>query len=72
MEKKKLADAIVRWGGPPAEWSELWKSKKTKAQLLEFVKIIIPHQNTRFKNLQIHLHRMDLKLRFFFPSHILN
>jgi len=40
--KKRLGDAIVRWGGQPDDWPLTWRKKKTKAQLFEQALLMYP------------------------------
>ena len=40
--KARLIDAIRRWGGPPDNWLLTWANKKSKHQLLDFVRGIHP------------------------------
>ena len=69
--KKRLTESILRWGGPPADWPEHWRSKKTKAQLLEFAKTIYPSPKYKIQKLadEFASNGFDIKILFLPVAH---
>ena len=52
--KQKLADAIIRWGGPPEEWPEKLHKKFLKKVFFKMHDICIHNQHIRYRKGRVH------------------
>lgn len=64
--KNRLICAILRWGGPPEDWTVEWKSKKTKAQLLEYARKLYPEPKYKIQKIADKFSTASFQLKVLF------
>ena len=64
--KRRLSDAIIRWGGPPSDWLPNWESLKVKQDLLIRARSIYPSPKYKIQKIADEFSSEDFCIKILF------
>lgn len=69
--KARIIRSIDLWGGPPVNWNTDWRTKKTKAQLLEYARSIYPAPKYKIQKMadEFATEEFEIKILFLPVAH---